>query len=134
LPGFLDENEARVNVRRRLAPVVTGIAVLALWAGAFLKWGRGGPTEASPSRPGGDQEIKQQLDDLRTSVLGKNDETRGRKVSAPQTRPPKSAYDYTPREVCLQTKMTYPDRYKDVDCSSDKFSSPNGWIWTPGMR
>ena len=110
------------------------MAVLALWGGAYMQWGRGGATDASTERPGGNKEVDQKLDELRAKVLGKNEETRGKKVYAPQIRPPKSAFDYTPREVCLQMKINHPDRYKDVDCASDKFSSPDGWIWTPGMK
>ena len=118
---------------RRLTPVITGVAILGLWAFTFLQWGRAGVADASPDRPGADREVKDKLSDLKASVVGKNQETRGDKVFAPQNRPPKSAYDYSPREVCMQMKVSYPDEYKDVDCAADKYSSPDGWIWTPGM-
>jgi hypothetical protein len=118
---------------RRLTPVFTVVAILGLWGGAFLLLGRSGAADASSERSGADREVKEKLSDLKASVVGKNQETRGDKVVAPQNRPPKSAYDYSPREVCMQMKVTYPDEYKDVDCASDKYSSPDGWIWTPGM-
>lgn len=121
-----------MNVRR-LAPVFSAVGILGLWGGAFLMWGRSGAADASLERPGANAEVKQKLDSLKTSVLGKNEETRGNKVVAPLIRPSKTVYDYTPREVCLQMKNLHPDTYDDVDCSSDKFSSPDGWRWTPGM-
>jgi hypothetical protein len=31
-------------------------------------------------------------------------------------------------------KDRYPDQYRNVDCSSEKYASPNGWIWTPDMQ
>jgi len=106
------------------------VLILGLWGGAFMKWGRGGPAiEASTDRPGSDKEVQQKLDALKTSVLGKDEETRGNKVHAQQIKPPKSDYDYTAREVCMQMKLNYPEKYKDVDCGTDKFSSPNGWKW-----
>ena len=118
---------------RRLSPVFAAVAILGLWGGVFLHWGRAGAADASLERPGAGSEVKQKVDELKTSVLGNNAETRGNKVVAPQIRPPKAVYDYTPREVCLQMKARYPEQYEDVDCSSDKYSSPDGWKWTPGM-
>jgi hypothetical protein len=122
-----------VNIRR-LAPAIACVAILGLWGGVFLEWGTAGAADASRSRPGADSEVKQRIDDLKSSVVGKNQETRGDKVFGAQNRPEKSAWDYTPREVCLQMKDRYPDEYKEVDCSDDKYSSPNGWIWTPGFQ
>lgn len=121
-----------MNVRR-LAPVFSAVGILGLWGGAFLMWGRSAPTDALAEQPGTNAEVKQKIDALKASVLGKNEETRGNKVVAPMIRAPKAVYDYTPREVCLQMKNLHPDQYEDVDCSSDKYSSPDGWRWTPGM-
>jgi len=114
--------------------VITGVAILGLWAGVFLLWGRSGAADASLERPGAGGEIKQKVDELRTSVLGKNEPTRGNAVVLPRNRPPERFYDVTPREVCLQMKDRYPEQYSDVDCSAEKYSSPDGWVWTPGMQ
>ena len=119
---------------RRLMPAITGVAILGLWAGAFVVWGRAGAADASPERPGADGEVKQKIDDLKATVVGKNDETRGKVVVAPPIKAPAAVWDYTPREVCLQGKMNFPEQYKDVDCSDEKYSSPYGWREVKGMH
>jgi hypothetical protein len=120
-----------VNLRR-LAPGISAVLILGLWGGVYMKWGRAGlAADASPDRPGSDQEALQKLRDLKSSVVGNDAKTRGDTVHDPQIRPPKSAYDYTPREVCMKMKVNEPEKYKDVDCGSDKFASPEGWKWQP---
>lgn len=111
-----------------------GVAVVGLWAGAFVVWGRAGVADASSERGGADQEVKQKIDSLKASVVGKNDETQGKKVFAPQNRPEEGAWDYTPREVCMQGKANFPEEYRDVDCSDEKYSSPYNWREVRGMQ
>lgn len=106
---------------RRLAPVISAVLILGLWGGAYMKWGRAVPVP--PERAGGDKEVNRKLEELRASVLGKDDETRGKKV-APAKIPPKRILEFTPREVCIKMKIDFPDKYKEVDCASDKFSPP----------
>lgn len=67
------------------------------------------------------------LDDIGTSVLGKREKTRGQDIKPPREGIPKRYFDHTPREVCLQLKLQYPEEHRDLDCSSDDFSSPFPW-------
>jgi hypothetical protein len=122
-----------VNIRR-LMPAIVGVTILGMWAGAFLTLGRTGVGDASSERPGNPNAVKQKIEDLKASVIGKNDETQGKKVFAPQSRPSEQAWEYTPREVCMHGKANFPDEYKDVDCSDDKYSSPYNWREVPGMQ
>lgn len=115
---------------RRLSAVISIVIVGAVWGGAYLKWGRLTAEELAAEQEATEEQLKKEVDELKGEVLGKDDKTRGKKIVAPQVRPPKAYYDYTPREVCVQMKMRDPDRYEDMDCASDKFSSPVGWIWT----
>ncbi len=114
---------------RRLAPVIAVLLVGGVWGFAFVKFGRP-PEEASQDRPGAEGQVKKELEELKGEVLGQNGKTRGKKVTAPQQRPPKAYYDYSPREVCVNMKMLHPERYENLDCSDDKFSSPLGWVWS----
>jgi hypothetical protein len=127
-----------VNLRPVVAAAACVICIGALWGGAYFLVGRPTPeeqtlSESEQARSRDDKAMDRKLEDLRAGVLGKDDKTRGSDIHAPQTRPSKSAYDYTPREVCWQMKINYPDRYKDIDCADSKYDGTQGWIWTPGM-
>ena len=122
-----------MNVRR-LAPVIAGVSILGLWASVFQMWGRNGNEDPALVRPGAGKEVREKVADMKASVMGKSQETRGNNVVAPQNRPPKAYYDYTPREVCNEMKDRYPEQYSDIDCTDDKYSSPDGWIWSRGMQ
>lgn len=127
-----------MNLRHVVTAVACVVTIGALWGGAYFLVGRPSLeeqqlSESERARTKDDKAMERKLEDLRSGVLGKDDKTRGSDIHAPQTRPPKSAYDYTPREVCWQMKINYPDRYKDIDCADSKYDGTQGWIWTPGM-
>lgn len=84
--------------------------------------------EAANGPGAAERAVDEKLDDLKTSLLGKEPGTRGEEVRPPRLGGvPKRLYDYTPREVCVQMKLDYPEQYADMDCSDDSFDSPFGW-------
>jgi hypothetical protein len=71
--------------------------------------------------------VRRSMHDLKDSVIGGSPTTRGNEILPPRDRPPKSYYEYTPREVCVQMKLNYPEHYKNLDCGAASLSSPYNW-------
>jgi hypothetical protein len=72
------------------------------------------------------RDLKDDLGTMKRSVLGDGHKTRGDDVRGEHIAPP-PGYDFNPREACQHMQMTYPERYKNVDCMSDKYNSSEPW-------
>lgn len=83
--------------------------------------------EARDGPGAAERAVDEKLDDIKEKLLGKGKETRGIDVTPPRERISKKYYDYTPREVCVQMKLDYPEQYADLDCGADSFNSPHTW-------
>jgi hypothetical protein len=82
------------------------------------------------------EELRDALSDLRKGVLGNRRSTRGDDPEAWDRRPsvPGDVADYTQRDACLQMKLEYPDRFKDVDCMSEDYDDSDPWFQSNRRR
>ena len=76
------------------------------------------------------KDLRDDLGTMKKEVLGDSHKTRGEDVRGEHRAPP-PGYDYTAREACLQMKMQFPERYRDVDCMADKYDGVDPW-WQVG--
>jgi hypothetical protein len=67
--------------------------------------------------------------EAKKEVLGDRSRTQGDEVRRERGRIPEM-YRYTEREACMEMKMEFPDRYKDVDCMSADMSD-DPWLGGP---
>jgi hypothetical protein len=74
------------------------------------------------------------VDDLRgvkRGVLGDKRMLRGKDINGEAVVLPPGHADYTQREACMQQKMEFPERFKDLDCMSDKYDDTEPWMKAP---
>lgn len=75
-------------------------------------------------------ELNEKLHDLRKDFLGDGKVTRGDALRFKQ-QIPKDVARFTQRDVCFQMQLEEPERWKDVDCMSDKFDDTEPWFLAP---
>jgi hypothetical protein len=76
------------------------------------------------------REVADALRDLKTDVLGNKAPTRGRPLHYQQAIP-REERRYTQRDICFQMKLEDPERYKDLDCMSEKYDDSEPWWQAP---
>jgi hypothetical protein len=68
------------------------------------------------------------ITDFKKKVLGNDDRTRGNDVRNDHGELPPELGDYTPRDVCQEMRLEFPDRFGTLDCSAERFDNGDNWL------
>lgn len=72
-----------------------------------------------------------ELRGVKRDVVGDKHKLRGKDVTAPEQLLPPGYEDFTQRDVCMQQKLEFPERFKDIDCMSDRYDNEEPWFRAP---
>jgi hypothetical protein len=71
-------------------------------------------------------DLKDDLRDVKKSLLGNASKTRGNAVTMEKPELPRDL-EFNAREACMQMKLEFPERYANVDCMSERYDSADPW-------